>query len=65
MTDLPHLAAPARRALANAGVARLEDLTRFTEADVAALHGMGPKAITALKAAMAAARLRFSAGRKV
>jgi hypothetical protein len=47
--DFDGLAAPARRALANAGVARLEDLTRMRESDVARLHGMGPNALAKLK----------------
>jgi hypothetical protein len=34
----PGLAQPARRALASAGCERLKDLTRFTEAEVEALH---------------------------
>jgi hypothetical protein len=40
-TDLPKLAAPARRALAGAGYTRLEDLTQVTEAEVKKLHGIG------------------------
>jgi DNA-directed RNA polymerase alpha subunit len=46
--DFPKIGAPAKRALANAGYKRLEDLTRVTEADVSKLHGMGPKAIRLL-----------------
>lgn len=44
MSDLPRMAAPARRALATASITTLADLTRCTEQEVAALHGMGPKA---------------------
>lgn len=40
-SDLPKLAAPARRALAGAGYIRLEDLTKATESEVMQLHGMG------------------------
>jgi len=40
-TNLPKLAAPARRALQGAGYTRLEDLTKVTESDVMRLHGMG------------------------
>lgn len=36
------LAAPARRALVNAGILTTEDLGRFTAAEIAALHGIGP-----------------------
>lgn len=44
-TDLPKLAAPARRALAGAGITRLDQLAKLSEADLRALHGMGPSAI--------------------
>lgn len=60
VSDLPKLAAPARRALAGAGVTNLSDLASMTEADVMALHGMGPNAMTSLKTAMKAKRLGFA-----
>jgi hypothetical protein len=44
---------PALRALHGAGVRSLRDLTRWSEADLAKLHGMGPKALGVLKEAMA------------
>jgi len=44
---------PAKRALASVGVTELDQLTRFTEAELAKLHGMGPKALGILKAALA------------
>ena len=47
--DLPKLAAPARRALAGAGLANLAQLARQKEADVAALHGIGPDAMATLQ----------------
>jgi hypothetical protein len=52
MTPLPLLAAHARRALAAAGVQSIEDLGRFREAEIAALHGMGPNAMSVLRQAM-------------
>lgn len=58
-SDLPKLAAPARRALAGAGLASLSLAAKQREADVAALHGMGPNAMAALKAAMKAKGLKF------
>jgi DNA-directed RNA polymerase alpha subunit len=58
-TDLPKLAAPARRALAGAGYTRLEDLTQVTEAEVKKLHGMGPNAVEALRNALAERGLSF------
>ena len=59
-SDLPKLAAPAQRALAGAGVTNLSKLSRTTEADVMALHGMGPNAMTSLKTAMKASKLGFA-----
>jgi hypothetical protein len=58
-TDLPKLAAPARRALADAGYVRLEQLARVKEADLAQLHGMGPTAMDALRKALKERGLSF------
>lgn len=58
-TDLPKLAAPAQRALAAANIQRLEQLTRFTEAEIKQLHGIGPNALDALRHALAAKGLSF------
>jgi hypothetical protein len=58
-TDLPKLAAPARRALLAAGYRRLEDLTEVSESDVAKLHGMGPNAMRALREALKERGLSF------
>ncbi|MEX1180522.1 MAG: helix-hairpin-helix domain-containing protein [Cucumibacter sp.] len=52
--DLPKLARPAQRALAQAGISRLGQLAKLDEAAVARLHGMGPKTMQALKLALAA-----------
>jgi hypothetical protein len=59
-SDLPKLAAPAQRALTGAGVTCLLHLAKMTEADVIALHGMGPNAMKTLKAAMNAKGLAFA-----
>ncbi|MGN9804389.1 DNA-binding protein [Micromonospora sp. L32] len=48
----PAVGAPARRALAGAGWTRLDQLTAVTERELRALHGMGPKAIGVLRAAL-------------
>lgn len=40
---LPKTSAPAQRALTAAGISSLDDLATRTEAEVAVLHGMGPK----------------------
>jgi hypothetical protein len=57
--DLPKLSKPARRALAGAGIQRLDQFTAIREADVAKLHGMGPKCIEELRQALAARGLSF------
>ena len=60
-SDLPPgLAAPARRALAQAGYTRIEQFTELTEAEVRQLHGMGPKALELIRLALAAKGLSFS-----
>jgi hypothetical protein len=61
-TNLPKLAAPARRALHGAGYARLEDLTEVTEAEVMKLHGMGPTAMQVLRTALRGRGLSFRDG---
>lgn len=47
------------RALTAAGLTSLAKLSKAKEADVAALHGMGPNALGKLKDAMKAAGLSF------
>ena len=59
-SDLPRIAAPARRALAAVGVYRLDQVADMAEADLLALHGMGPKAIRILREALAARGLSFA-----
>lgn len=63
MTYFPKLAAPAQRALKNAGITQLEDLGSRTEADLAKVHGMGPGALMRIKAALAEHDLAFKAGK--
>lgn len=55
----PKLGAPASRALANAGITRLDDLAWWSEQDLAAMHGVGPKALGALREALTDAGLSF------
>jgi hypothetical protein len=45
---------PALRALASAGLDRLDRMTGVTESELLALHGMGPKAIGIIKVALRA-----------
>jgi predicted flap endonuclease-1-like 5' DNA nuclease len=54
-TALPRsIGQPATRALASVGVSQLDDLTRFSERELLALHGFGPKALRILKEALQA-----------
>ena len=58
--DLPKLASPAQRALAGAGIQRLEQLAEFSEEQLKQLHGIGPNALGKLHAALAARGLSFA-----
>ena len=59
-SNLPKLASPAQRALAQAGYSRLEQLTKVSAAELKQLHGMGPKALDLLRRALAAKDLSFA-----
>lgn len=54
------LSQPALRALHNAGYTRLEQLDGVDERSIAKLHGMGPKGIRTLRAALAERDMGFS-----
>jgi predicted RecB family nuclease len=53
------LSAPARRALENAGIKTLKQLSKYTEAELLELHGMGPGSIPKLKIALKDSGLSF------
>ena len=53
------LSQPALRAFAAAKLSRLEDFAQVREADLAKLHGVGPKALRILRAALADRGLAF------
>ena len=53
------LSAPARRALEGAGLTTLAKLAKKTEAQVSELHGMGPNAISKLRASLKENGLSF------
>jgi len=59
----PGVAGPALRALSGAGIRTLADLTEWSEAELASLHGMGPKALAILKAALKSQGRRLRAER--
>lgn len=51
-TGFPKLSAPARRALSGAGYTHLDQLAEVSESELKKLHGMGPTAVAALRAAL-------------
>jgi hypothetical protein len=57
---LPKLASPAQRALASAGIQRLDQLAKFSEVHIAQLHGIGPNALAQLRRALKAKGLSFA-----
>lgn len=60
-SNLPReLSQPARRALAEAGYRRLEQLADVREAQVKQLHGVGPKALEQLRRALTSQGLSFA-----
>lgn len=62
---LPSIGGPATRALAAIGVTRLSQLSGISEGTVADLHGVGPKAIRILLAALEAQGLSWARQHKV
>ncbi|MCW5877094.1 MAG: DNA alkylation repair protein [Anaerolineales bacterium] len=58
-TPLPKTSNPAQSALEAAGIFSLEQLVEHSEAEIAKLHGMGPKALRILKEALAERGLQF------
>ena len=61
----PRLAQPAQRALAGAGIQRLDQLSKFSEEEIKQLHGIGPNALKQLHQALAVRGLSFSPKGKV
>lgn len=53
------LAAPARRALENKGIKTLQQLSKYSEAELLALHGFGKSSLPALKKALKEKGLSF------
>ncbi|MEU7799471.1 helix-hairpin-helix domain-containing protein [Micromonospora arborensis] len=52
LDTLPKIGAPATRALHGAGYTTLRQLAGVPRSDLAKLHGMGPKALGILQAAL-------------
>lgn len=57
--EFPFIGAPAFRALDNAGIISLQDLSKYTEKELLALHGFGPKALRLLRDALNKRNLSF------
>jgi hypothetical protein len=60
-SDLPtNLSQPAQRAFDVANITRLEQFTQMTPTEILKLHGVGPKTIRQLRAALAARGWSFA-----
>ena len=57
--DLPRIGRPATGALREHGVTTLAQVAQWREVDLLAVHGVGPRAVEILRAALAEAGLRF------
>jgi hypothetical protein len=55
----PALTQPVIRALTGAGIKRVQDVSRFTEAEIPSLHGIGPKFVRPLEVAMIHTGIKF------
>jgi predicted flap endonuclease-1-like 5' DNA nuclease len=60
LDELPKIGAPATRALNNAGYTSLRQLAGVSRAELAKLHGMGPKALRIIEDNLAKHGLRLS-----
>jgi DNA-directed RNA polymerase alpha subunit len=54
------LSRPAQRALAAAGITRLDQLRSLTETELLNLHGLGPKGVETLRQALKASGKSFA-----
>jgi len=54
------LAKPAQRALTNAGITSLKQLSEFKEDEIIALHGIGKNALENIRKALADEGLNFT-----
>lgn len=57
--ELPKISKPALRALDSINVKTLEDVMKYSEAELLELHGFGPKAIRILREVMDEQGLKF------
>jgi len=54
------LSAPARSALEHEGILTLTELSQYSEREILALHGVGPKSLPTLRQALHDAGLAFA-----
>ncbi len=59
LNTLPKIGAPATRALQGAGYGTLSDLAGVPRDEPAKLHGVGPKALAIIEAALAEHQLKL------
>ena len=59
LEELPRIGAPATRALQLAGYTRLDQLAGVPRASLAALHGVGPRALRIIDESLAEHGLRL------
>lgn len=57
--NMPNIGKPATNALSNIGIATLEQVSQLDENNLLKIHGVGPKAVSMLKHALADAKLSF------
>ncbi len=57
--EFPKLGAPAFRAIHSIGIEKIDDLTKYTEEELLALHGLGPKALGLLREELKKKSLEF------
>jgi hypothetical protein len=57
--DLPPIGRPANSALLAAGITTLEQITTHSQRELLAMHGVGPRAIRILEAALEERGLTF------
>lgn len=58
--DLPPIGRPANSALLAAGIGSLAEVAACSRSELLAMHGVGPKAVRILEAALESQGLRFA-----
>jgi hypothetical protein len=58
--EFPYIGAPAFRAIDSIGIEKLSDLTKYSEKELLALHGFGPRALRLLNEKLKEEELSFA-----